>query len=154
LPDRREWGDLTSLDIRPDCGADVVHDLEVLPYPFLEGQFDEIHAYCVLEHVGRQGDYRFFFAQFSEFWRILKPNGLFFGICPKPDSRWAWGDPSHTRIISPDTLTFLEQKSYANVGTTTMSDFRSIYHANFELGYWSDYDADRFAFALVALKGD
>jgi SAM-dependent methyltransferase len=154
LPDRKEWSDLITLDNREDCHPDVVHDLEILPYPFQTNEFDEIHAYCVLEHMGRQGDYRFFFAQFSEFWRILKPNGLIFGICPKPNSRWAWGDPSHTRIISPDSLSFLEQKRYAEVGSTTMSDFRSIYHADFELGYWTDYDEDRFAFTLVALKGD
>lgn len=151
-PRYKDWGELVTLDIRSDCGADVVHDLEQLPYPFADNEFDEIHAYCVLEHTGRQGDYKFFFAQFDEFWRILKPHGLLFGICPQPSSQWAWADPSHTRIISPDTLTFLERKRYLEEGTTR-SDFRSIYRGDFEIGYWENYCEDRFAFVLVALKG-
>jgi len=31
----------------------------------------------VLEHIAAQGDFEHFFQQFSDFWRILKPDGLF-----------------------------------------------------------------------------
>jgi ubiquinone/menaquinone biosynthesis C-methylase UbiE len=40
-----------NLDISPDVGADVVHDLNRLPWPFEDGQFEQIWAYDVLEHV-------------------------------------------------------------------------------------------------------
>ena len=53
-----------------------------LPLPFDNDTFDEIHAYEVLEHVGKQGDYIFFFAQFSDLYRILKPNGLLVAMSP------------------------------------------------------------------------
>ena len=95
-----EWNELVTLDIDPMCNPDVTHDLDVLPYPFEDNTFDEIHAYEVLEHCGHQGDWIFFFQQFTELWRILKPKGVLVGSCPNWDSPWAWGDPGHRRIIS------------------------------------------------------
>src|SRR5215831_67169 len=70
-PGHEEWRELVTLDINPDHKPNVLHDLENLPLPFADDHFDEIHAYEVLEHVGKQGDYRFFFRQFEDFWRIL-----------------------------------------------------------------------------------
>jgi len=32
-------------------GVDVVHDLNVLPYPFPDNEFNEIYARHVIEHV-------------------------------------------------------------------------------------------------------
>jgi hypothetical protein len=153
IPGRNEWTGLVTLDQMSDCGADIVHDLNELPYPIASNRFHEIHAYDVLEHCGKQGDWRYFFAQWSEFHRILAPGGLFFGICPKADSPWAWGDPSHTRIISRECLTFLSQEAYrANVGTNAMSDFRSVYKADFRVVYASDYPGGRHSFVLEAIK--
>jgi len=40
-----------NLDVSPDVGADVVHDLNRLPWPFEDGEFGQIYAYDVLEHV-------------------------------------------------------------------------------------------------------
>jgi predicted SAM-dependent methyltransferase len=112
-----DWTDLTTMDHDPNCGADVVHDLEDFPWPFDDNSFDEVHAYCVIEHLGRQGDYKAFFALFAEIYRVLKPDGLLAAHCPS-GSIWAWGDPSHTRIISQASICFLNQAQYeAQVGT-------------------------------------
>ena len=124
---------LTTLDLYETCKPDVVHDLNVLPYPFADDSFDEIHAYEVLEHCGRQGDAKFFFGQFSEFHRILKPGGYLVGSCPLWNSIWAWGDPSHTRVISAEQLSFLSQSFYEQCELTMASDFRAIYKADFEI---------------------
>lgn len=148
---RSEWGGLTTLDHNDHHKPDVVHDMESLPLPFDDDSFDEIHAYECLEHVGRQGDWRFFFAQWSDFWRLLKPDGIFLATCPAPSSPWAWGDPSHTRIIGPECLVFLTQPNYAQVGKTPMSDFRFCYRADFDLLH-SRINGDRFEFALRAVK--
>lgn len=114
--------------------------------------FDEIHAYEVLEHIGAQGDYKLFFAQFTEFHRILKPNGLLFATVPMWCSPWAWGDPSHTRVITSGTLAFLSQKQYIDqVGKTPMSDFRPIYTADFDT-LCAQETADTFLFVLRAIK--
>jgi predicted SAM-dependent methyltransferase len=79
---RTTWINLTTLDFNSDHEPDFVHDMNKLPLPFDNDTFDEIHAYEVLEHVGKQGDYIFFFAQFSDLYRILKPNGLLVAMSP------------------------------------------------------------------------
>lgn len=133
LPGQQDWDCLITLDINPDHKPDVIWDLTNIPLPFDDNFFDEIHAYEVLEHTGGQGDYKFFFKQFNEFHRILKPGGKFIASVPLPSSPWAWGDPSHTRIFPKEWLTFLRQKTYTEqVGKTSISDFRYIYYGDFE----------------------
>jgi len=133
MPIGSTWSELTTLDINPLCKPDVVHDLNDLPYPFGNEQFDEIHAYEVLEHCGTQGDFKFFFGQFDEFYRILKPNGIIYGSVPTWNSRWAFADPGHTRIITPDTLSFLSQDMYVINQEQPTSDYREWYDSNFKL---------------------
>ena len=136
-----DWKNLTTLDIDPECGADVSHDLEVLPLPFEDNAFDEIHAYEVLEHTGRQGDYKFFFAQFHEFWRILKPGGLVILTVPKWESVWAYGDPGHTRVLPLEAFMFLEQRLYENeVGKTSVTDYRHIWKGNFQIDTYNEFE--------------
>ena len=145
------WSNLTTLDYNPDHKPDVVWDLMTLPLPFEDNKFDEIHAYEVLEHLGQQGDYKLFFAQFSEFWRLLKPKGYFLATCPSRNSVWAYGDPSHTRIIQLEQLVFLSQEQYRiQVGKTPMSDFRNIYKADFETVFAED-DGETIRFVLQAI---
>jgi predicted SAM-dependent methyltransferase len=145
------WSNLTTLDYNADHNPDVVHDLMALPLPFVCNEFDEIHAYEVLEHLGQQGDYKLFFAQFSEFWRLLKPNGHFLATCPSRNSVWAYGDPSHTRIMQLEQLVFLSQREYKlQVGKTPMSDFRNIYKADFQTVFQED-DGETIRFVLQAI---
>lgn len=132
-PNDSAWSNVTTLDINPEHNPDVIWDLTNIPLPFDDEQFDEIHAYEVLEHTGSQGDYKFFFAQFEEFYRILEPNGLILFSVPNWKSPWALGDPSHTRVMPPEMLTFLSQLEYTKqVGITAMTDFRYIYKADFD----------------------
>ena len=132
--------------INPDVEADISK-----PLPFPDNHADEIHAYEVLEHCGTQGDYKFFFAQWSDFWRVLKPAGVFFGTVPLPTSVWAWGDPSHTRVIPKESFVFLSQPQYSQVGKTAMSDFRSIYKADFDIIHLHE-NGDVLEFALQTVK--
>lgn len=148
-----EWGQLTTLDIDPCHNPDIVWDLNQLPWPFQDNTFDEIHAYEVLEHLGTQGDYKAFFAQFSEIHRILTPGGKLFATVPAWNDLWAFGDPSHTRIINEGTLTFLNQEQYQKqVGKSQMSDYRSIYKADFVPRH-AEYKGKHFIFILEAVKG-
>jgi hypothetical protein len=146
------WNGLVTLDINPAHEPDVVWDLESAePLPFDTDSLDAIHAYDVLEHTGRQGDWRFFFRQWADFWRILKPAGIFFGISPSVKSPWAWGDPGHTRIISPECFTFLSQPNYAQVGQSPMTDYRFAFAGDFDT-IWMKDDGVQFQFALQAVK--
>lgn len=147
MPGEDEWVDVVTLDMDPDCKPDIEWDLHHMPLPFEDESFKEIHAYDVLEHVGTQGDWKLFFKQFEEFWRILEPEGRMFCICPCWDSEWAWGDPGHTRVITQGTVAFLDQNTYEQVGETAMTDYRHWYKADFEIEGIQETNG-RFCFVL------
>ncbi len=131
---KAEWsGELTTIDMNPDCGADVVHDLEQRPLPFPDDTFDEMGAYDVLEHIGRLGDWKGYFDEFAEYWRIMKPGGTFGVIVPiGPD---ALADPGHTRFFHENHFGFLSQKFYADCLAREMpvTDYRWYWKRDFEI---------------------
>ena len=43
--------DYVNLDINKHQGIDVVHDLNVFPYPFQDNQFELVEAHHVIEHL-------------------------------------------------------------------------------------------------------
>ena len=142
-------GEIVKLDINPDCNPDVIWDLRKHPLPFVDEEFDEIHAYHILEHLAQQGDYQFFFNEFNEYYRILKPGGMFFGVVPKADSKWAWGDPGHTRVFPREYLFFLSQGFYKDAGYgNPVSDYRYIYKGDFETIYLTGDDVVALGFIL------
>ena len=145
--------DLVTCDINADHRPDVVHNLESVPYPWPDSTFDEVHAYEVLEHLGQQGDFRAFFAQFSELWRILKPGGYLCGTSPARESPWLWGDPGHTRAIQPESFVYLDQREYQKqVGVTAITDYRFCYRGDFRRVIFVP-DADgTFLYILQAVK--
>lgn len=145
-----DWSELTTLDMNPDHHPDILHNLTIMPYPFPSGLFDEIHAYDVMEHTGRQGDWRFFFHQWEEIYRLLKPGGVFCGISPAPHSPWAWGDPGHTRVIGRECLVYLDQRQYAQVGKTPMTDYRPWYYGDLETVHSEYTDAGQHIYVLKA----
>jgi hypothetical protein len=161
------WESLTTLDVNPDCDPDLWCDLNgATPwiakprgsnvFHELEGDYwDEIHAYEVLEHLGRLGDAFSFFAHFSEIWRLLKPNGHLLATVPSKRSGFFWGDPSHCRAIVQESLIFLDQSEYIRqcdaAEPTAMSDFRSIYKADFRCVDAAD-TGQNFLFILQAVK--
>lgn len=130
------YSDPTYLDIDARAKPDVLHDLNDRPLPFEDEAFDEIHAYEVLEHVGRQGDWRGFFEEWAEYYRILTPGGIVVGSVPDISSKWVWADPGHTRMLTVNTFGFLNQESYAQVGETMMTDYRDIWKGDFKIEFF------------------
>ncbi|MEQ1617864.1 MAG: methyltransferase domain-containing protein [Terricaulis sp.] len=144
--------DLVTLDFNDFCRPDVVWDLNNLPLPFADNEFDEIHAYHTLEHFGTQGDWRGFLAFFSEVWRILKPGGHFAGITPSAESVWALADPGHTRVIMLESLIFLKQTEYERqCGHTPMTDYRPFYQSDFDF-HTIQRGPDENSFIITAVK--
>jgi SAM-dependent methyltransferase len=159
-----QWHELETIDYERSCNPGILWDLNQVPwscptsddgclYEMLpDAWYDEIHAYEVLEHLGKQGDFRAFFEVFSEIWRLLKPNGLFVGTVPSRYSEWAWGDPGHTRMIPPCMLVFLNREAYQDQqGKTTMTDYRKHYFGDFRTLHSSD-DHKTHIFVLQAIK--
>jgi hypothetical protein len=134
------------LDMDPTVGADVLHDLDVLPYPFADAVFDEVHAYNVLEHTGSLGDWKFFFAQWNELARLTKVGGHFMGVVPALASAWLWGDPGHKRPITPEQLSLLDRRIYGT-GQLQSEGYLPYLKHSWELVF-SQTDADHFIFIL------
>ena len=120
--------------------------------PFDDDSFDEVHCYHQMQRWGAQGDYNCLFAQFWELWRVLKPNGVLCMSLPSPFSDWLWGDPGHTRAITMQTITYLQQPEYdKQLLTTAMVDYREIYRADFEPDFLQD-DGRELRVILRAVK--
>lgn len=87
--------DIKSGWINVDCaalpGVDVVHDLNKYPWPFEDGQFDEITARDVLEHLDE------FIPAMEELYRISKPGARIFIEVPFWNSFCTVSDPTHKR---------------------------------------------------------
>jgi hypothetical protein len=126
--------ELVTHDINPRTDADVLHDLEEFPYPWKDGEFDEIHAYEVLEHCGWQGDGDFFFKQMHELHRILKEGGYLMITVPAWDSLEMWGCPDHRRALPPQIFQFCNKKYVETTAKRPMGgDYRDqLGNMNFE----------------------
>jgi SAM-dependent methyltransferase len=78
-----------NLDVTAATAPDVVHDLTVFPWPFADGQFAEVHAYDVIEHLGD------LLATMSEIHRICKPGARVVITVPHYSCSNAFTDPTH-----------------------------------------------------------
>lgn len=149
--------EVVTIDIDPTTNPDIVWDLTEFPWPVENEQFDEVHAYEVLEHLVYNGDYRGFFRLWQEIWRVLKPNGLVCASTPWWQSIWAWQDPGHRMVYSSALLTYLDQDEYERqIGTTTMTDYRRFWPKpfSFKKAWWEmsgkDPEVAGFKFILIA----
>jgi len=87
--DRPRQGYLNS-DIIKLPGIQVVHDLNVLPWPWEDGAFEEVLALAVFEHLWLRLD-----TSVEECWRLLKPDGLLIFKVPDHNSPTVADDPQH-----------------------------------------------------------
>lgn len=92
--------------------VDVVHDLDVLPYPFADDSVDEIHMYHVLEHLNAP------IRKIEEIYRILKPGGLLHMRVPHFSSMGAFTDVTHVRPFGALSFDCLEPDNYQHFYTT------------------------------------
>lgn len=153
LDGRETWSNLTTLDMFDTYKPDVVWDLEQRPLPFPDNTFDEIHAYDVLEHLSQQGDWKSFFEEWSEWYRLLKPGGVMCAVSPHWSSPWAWMDPGHRRVYGAELLGFLDQTMYAeHVHSSPMTDYRAIYKGDFDPVRLHLHENKQFEYVLRAVK--
>jgi len=82
------------MDVNPRSAADVIHDLDDVPYPFPDNQFDEVIGRHVIEHV------RDPMAVVTELHRITRPGGLVKLVAP----HWT----------NPDFATDLTHRNHLN----------------------------------------
>lgn len=149
LNSKAEWtGKLTTLDMNPEIGADIIWDMEKFPLPFDDNTFDEIGCYNAMEHWGRQGDWRGWFTECAEYHRILKHQGTMSIMVPIGLD--ALADPGHTRFFHANYFGFLNQEFYEQnaVKSTCFTDYRWYWKLNFDLLYIEQQENHHFSVIL------
>jgi SAM-dependent methyltransferase len=96
------------LDISADTDADVVHDLDVFPYPIADGSFDQILLQDVIEHVAEP------YRVFAELHRIARPGARIQLRTPHYSSVLAFSDPTHRHYFSALGLRSLAEPRFAH----------------------------------------
>lgn len=82
--------------------ADIVHDLNVFPYPLEDGEFDEIYLDNVLEHLNDP------MRVMEEVHRVCKPEGQVKVIVPYFRSVWAFIDPTHQHFFTVESFAYFD----------------------------------------------
>lgn len=86
--------------------VDVIHDLDITPYPFEDNYADEIHLYHVLEHLHDP------LMKMEEIHRILKPGGVLYMRVPHFSSMGAFTDITHVRPFAYASFDYFDKNSY------------------------------------------
>ena len=82
------------MDIHPYEGVDVVHNLDITPWPIEDNSVDTIMAKHIIEHVESIP------AFMKEIHRISKPGGKIIIETPHFTSLDSWADPTHRWHLS------------------------------------------------------
>jgi SAM-dependent methyltransferase len=104
-----------NVDIVDYPGVDVVHDLDVTPWPFPDNQFAQVYAKHVFEHL------RYPVAFMQQAHRVLSPGGLLHIEVPDWQSKNAYTDPTHVRFCTDETW------DYWTVGTGFHGKWNALY---------------------------
>lgn len=91
--------------------VDVIHDLDLLPYPFESNSYNEVHMYHVLEHLKDP------LKKIEEIHRILKPGGILYLRVPHFSSMAAFTDLTHVRPFGFFSFDCLEKNNYQHFYT-------------------------------------
>jgi ubiquinone/menaquinone biosynthesis C-methylase UbiE len=125
---RKGWVNLDSAKLP---GVDVVHDINILPLPFADNEFDEILCQDILEHVE-------YIPVLREIWRMLRSGGFVTIRVPHFTSRNNFIDPTHKKMFSVRTFDFFSKSSLKNRNYYFDFAFSSIekISISFEKGRW------------------
>jgi hypothetical protein len=89
-----------NVDAVPETSPDVVHDLNVRPWPFATSEFMEVVGHDVLEHI------RDVVAFMEELHRVAAPGAIVRLTVPHFSCANAWRDPTHVRAFAHDSLDY------------------------------------------------
>jgi len=87
--------EIVNVDCEDYPGVDQVVDLNQIPWPWADGEFDRVVAYDLIEHLQSPID------TMNEIHRVLKKGGQAEILVPSTDGRGAWQDPTH--VYNPFT---------------------------------------------------
>lgn len=95
---KKKYPGSVGVDISPESDADVIHDLNVFPYPFKGGEFEYVYADNVVEHLDDV------IKVMEELHRITKNGATVKIIVPYWRSVYSCIDPTHKHFFT--TMSF------------------------------------------------
>ena len=109
---RRRVEGAVNVDVTARTRPDVVHDLNVRPWPLPAGHFREVIARDVIEHLEDT------FAVFEEIHRVARAGAVVRVTVPHFSSSDAYSDPTHRRFFARASLDFLDESNENSFYTT------------------------------------
>lgn len=91
------------VDIIEGSAADLIHDLDVFPYPLADSAWDRIICRDVLEHVSD------FVRTMEEIWRVGSPAAVVEIVGPFMSSVNYYSDPTHRRAFTSRSFDYFIQ---------------------------------------------
>jgi hypothetical protein len=113
-----------NLDVTGTTNPDVVHDLNVVPWPFPDNRFAEVHAYDVIEHLSDIP------AVMTEVHRIGRPGARVFITVPHFSCANAFTDPTHRHYFGYFSFDYFidgHELSFYSTARFRMSNRRLIF---------------------------
>ena len=98
----------TGIDISPETDADLVADLDQVPWPVDDNSFDQILCQDVIEHLDKPIE------AFAEMHRIGRPGGRIQLRTPHFSSALAYGDPTHRHVLSAFAICSLAEPFFGH----------------------------------------
>jgi SAM-dependent methyltransferase len=96
------------VDISADTDADLVVNLDEVPYPLEDSSFDHVLMQDVIEHLENPYDIM------AEVHRVLAPAGRVTLRTPHFSSALAYGDPTHKHALSAAAIRSLADPGFAH----------------------------------------
>ena len=124
-----KWPGATGMDISPNTDADVVHDLDVFPYPLADNAFDQVLMQDVIEHVAQP------IRVMEELHRVCRNGASIHIRTPHFSSLLAYSDPTHRHFFSRLALASLAEPRFSHY---TDVRFRTV---SLALDLWLPYRA-------------
>ncbi len=113
----------TSIDILDLPGVDIVHNLDIIPWPFEDNSYDLIFAHSVFEHLEDQ------VALMEEMARILKPEGRLIITVPHFRCVDAFTDSTHTHFFTTQSMDYY-------IPGNKLSDYEYTKQQYKLIGFW------------------
>lgn len=124
--ENKQDDNFVGLDVRKfDC-VDIVHDINVHPWPLPDECVSLAVASHLVEHIprvvlGKNGETIFpFFDFMNEVWRIMQVGGQFAIAMPYATSQGFYQDPTHVNPCNHITWAYFDPKAYSAYGEGTL----------------------------------
>ena len=116
----------TNLDKYDVFNPDVLHDLEICPWPFDDNSVSYVIAHHIMEHLGETSIK--FMNILAELYRICKPKTILDIRVPHYNCWIQYADPTHVRSILPEMFDLFDGERHpdSNLYLSTGLNFKVL----------------------------